>query len=132
MNLMTRYEFETFVLGAEPTLNRKAMVLTEYYLSEHYKDNPIITAVYNDFVKEHGPVEPLITSIESTEESYWIQKLAKIAAIDILTSGKVQPENMEKMTLLSESAFVECVKNATLKAHEINSQVLNVESELSQ
>jgi hypothetical protein len=128
MSNMTRYEFETFVLGAEPTVNRKALVLDEYAKKT---PNTMINQVKKEFVEKHGKLEQLIADVEKTEETYWVQKLAKIAAIDILTNGKVQPENMERITCLSEKAFVDCIKNATLLAHDINSRVMQVESDLT-
>ena len=91
--IRTRYEIETFVLGAHPSPARKAQVLTEELMKARetsHPDLPVLEAIYKDFSAEHN-VEELTKDIESTEEEYWVHRLAKLAAIDILTIGKVQP-----------------------------------------
>ena len=59
---------------------------------------PVLEAVAADFVAANGELETLIAGVEESEEEYWVNKLAKLAAIDILTIGKVQPEHMAYMS----------------------------------
>jgi len=131
--IRTRFEIETFVLGAQPTLARKAQSLlndlTEARASGH-PDLPVLEAVAADFVAANGALEDLVAKIEESEEEYWVQKLGKLAALDILTIGKVQPEHMAYMTALSDEAFAACVKTATVLAKTLNEQVRGIEAEL--
>lgn len=132
MSIRTRFEIETFVLGAHPTPARQAQVLTTELMEARASNHPdlsILEAVYADFSKKHD-VEALLSGIEESEEQYWIARLAKLAAIDILTIGKVQPEHMAYMAALSDEAFSACVKSATSLAKSLNNSVQKIEAEL--
>jgi hypothetical protein len=132
MSIRTRFEIETFVLGAHPTLGRKAQALTTELLQareQQHPDLPILEIIYKDFSEKHD-IESLMRDIESTEEEYWVHRLAKLAAIDILTLGKVQPEHMNYMVSLQDEAFSACVKEATSIAKQLNYEVQQIEAEL--
>jgi len=132
MSIRTRFEIETFVLGAHPTPARKAQVLMTELLQARessHPDLPVLEAIHADFSKEHD-IEALLANIEETEEEYWVNRLAKLAAIDILTIGKVQPEHMNYMVALDDEAFGACVKSATAIAKSLNNEVMQVEAEL--
>lgn len=132
MSIRTRFEIETFVLGAHPTPGRKAQALMADLLqarAEKHPDLPVLEAVYESFAKEYN-VEELLNNIEDQEEEYWVQRLGRLAAIDILTIGKVQPEHMSYMASLNDEAFAACVKTATTLAKELNESVQQIEAEL--
>ena len=133
MSIRTRFEIETFLLGAHPTKARQAQQLVselEQARATNHPDLAVLEAVYTDFSAEND-VEALLAGIEESEEEYWVQRLARLAAIDILTIGKVQPEHMSYMASLSDAAFAQCVKNASSLAKTLNDQVREVEAELS-
>lgn len=133
MSIRTRFEIETFVLGSHPTLARKAQALTielDQAKAQNHPDLPVLQAVYDDFSKEHN-IESLVANIEESEEEYWVERLARLAAIDILTIGKVQPEHMHHMAALNDNAFSACVKSATTLAKTLNQSVKEIETELS-
>lgn len=132
MSIRTRFEIETFVLGAHPTPARKAQVLTQELMEARKTDHPdlqILEDIYKDFSAEHD-VDALLADIDSSEEEYWVNRLAKLAAIDILTIGKVQPEHMNYMIALEDEAFAACVKSATSIAKQLNYEVQQIEAEL--
>jgi hypothetical protein len=132
MSIRTRFEIETFVLGAHPTPARKAQVLTQELMQARETQHPdlqILEEIYKDFSAEHD-VDALLKDIDSTEEEYWVHRLAKLAAIDILTIGKVQPEHMNYMVALEDEAFAACVKEATSIAKQLNYEVQQIEAEL--
>ena len=132
MSIRTRFEIETFVLGSHPTLERKAHAIKvelEAAKAANHPDLPVLQAVYDDFAKAND-VDALIANIEATEEQYWVERLARLAAIDILTIGKVQPEHMHHMSALSDSAFAASVKSATVLAKTLNESVREIEAEL--
>ena len=133
MSSRTRFEIETFLLGAHPTVERQALELQKELMqarSQQHPDLEMLEAVAKDFVEANGPLETLVDSIETTEEEYWISRLARLAAIDILTIGKVQPEHMNYMASLSDDAFSSCVKSATTLAKSLNDSVQEIEAEL--
>lgn len=132
MSIRTRFEIETFLLGAHPTASRKAQVLQAELLqarAENHPDLAVLEAIMADFSKEND-VDALIAGIEESEEEYWVNRLARLAAIDILTIGKVQPEHMNYMASLSDEAFAASVKSATQLAKTLNESVREIEAEL--
>jgi hypothetical protein len=132
MSIRTRFEIETFVLGAHPTASRKAQVLTTELMQareQQHPDLPVLEAIHKDFAAEHD-IDALLANIEESEEEYWVARLSKLAAIDILTIGKVQPEHMNYMVALEDEAFAACVKQATAIAKQLNYEVQQVEAEL--
>jgi|TARA_B100000953_G_scaffold297574_1_gene292656 hypothetical protein len=132
MSIRTRFEIETFVLGAHPTPARKAQVLTQELMQARETQHPdlqVLEEIHKDFSAEHD-VDALMKDIESTEEEYWVNRLAKLAAIDILTIGKVQPEHMSYIASLEDDAFAACVKSATSIAKQLNYEVQQIEAEL--
>ena len=132
MSIRTRFEIETFVLGAHPTAARKAHALTQELMQardQQHPDLPVLEEIYANFSAEHD-VDALLSSINDSEEEYWVHRLAKLAAIDILTIGKVQPEHMSYMVSLEDEAFAACVKSATSIAKQLNYEVQQIEAEL--
>lgn len=132
MSIRTRFEIETFMLGSHSTPERKAQAL-KMELDEARKtthpDLPVLEAIMEDFSKDND-VDALIANIEETEEQYWIDRLARMAAIDILTIGKVQPEHMQYMASLKDEAFEACVKSSVALAKSLNESVREIEAEL--
>jgi hypothetical protein len=134
MSIRTRFEIETFLLGSHPTAARKAQALVselEQARATNHPDLAVLEAVYTDFSKAND-VEALLAGIEESEEEYWVARLSKLAAIDILTIGKVQPEHMAYMASLSDEAFAAAVKGAAALAKTLNDQVRDIEAELGQ
>lgn len=132
MSIRTRFEIETFMLGSHSTLERKAHALQvelDQAKATGHPDLPVIQAVYDDFSADNN-VADLIANIENTEEEYWVQRLARLAAIDILTIGKVQPEHMNYMASLSDDAFEASVKSAVALAKSLNESVREIEAEI--
>ena len=130
MSSRTRFEIETFLLGAHPTVARQALELQNEIMQARTQQHPDLEAVSVDFVAKNGALDALIGDIESSEEEYWVSRLARLAAIDILTIGKVQPEHMNYMASLSDDAFASCVKSATTLAKSLNDSVQEIEAEL--
>ena len=134
MSIRTRFEIETFVLGSHPTLARQAHALKaelEQAREQQHPDLQLLEEVYADF-NTTNDVDALISDIESTEEEYWVKRLGRLAAIDILTIGKVQPEHMNYIASLEDDAFSACIKIAAELAKTLNDQVREIEAELSQ
>jgi len=130
--IRTRFEVETFLLGSHPTPARQAQALTvelSAATQSGHPDQAVLQAVYDDFSAKHD-VTALLENIEDSEEEYWIQRLAKLAAIDILTIGKVQPEHMNYMVSLNDTAFAACVKTTATLAKTLNEEFKTVEAEL--
>jgi len=144
----TRYEIENFVLGEHPHPARQAQLLiTEIRtVAEQIKDSEHAPAhvkatldaefkILNDILADMGEkhdVTALLENIETYEEQYWVDRLARIAAIDILTIGKIQPDHMNRIAALNDTAFANCVKTTASLAKLLNDGVVQAERQLSQ
>ena len=151
----TRYEIENFVLGEHPHPARQAQLLiTEIRTvaeqiatfnlrvenSEHAPAHVKATLdaefkILNDILADMGEkhdVTALLENIETYEEQYWVDRLARIAAIDILTIGKIQPDHMNRIAALNDTAFANCVKTTANLAKLLNDGVVQAERQLSQ
>lgn len=69
---------------------------------------------------------------EDDDSHHWIQKFGRAAGADLLTLGKVQPENMLAMANLGEEDFQKAVKVATTSARSMNTLTVEAEKELNQ
>ena len=69
---------------------------------------------------------------EDDERHHWINKLGRAAGADLLTLGKVQPENMLAMSALSAEDFQAAVKVATGSARNWNQLTVEAEKDLNQ
>lgn len=69
---------------------------------------------------------------EDDERYHWTQKIGRAAGADLLTIGKVQPENMMAMSSLSAEDFQEAVKVATGCARRWNDLTVEAEKELNE
>jgi hypothetical protein len=68
---------------------------------------------------------------EDDDRHHWIQTFGRAAGADLLTLGKVQPENMIKMASLSAEDFQAAVKVATSSARNWNQLTVDAEKDLN-
>ena len=61
------------------------------------------------------------------EKEYWIKKLAKQCAIELLSQGKVATDTMFKVSCLDNTSFEECIKEATKLSTHLNHVVQQAE-----
>jgi len=142
----TRYEIENFVLGEHPHPARQAQLLineiryvqTQIGINsgKHVKagleaELKILNEILADMSEKHD-VPSLLENIETYEEQYWVDRLARMAAIDILTIGKIQPDHMNRIAALNDTAFANCVKTTANLAKLLNDGVVQAERQLSQ
>jgi hypothetical protein len=106
-------------------------------LAEHY------TKARKKFALESLPLEETLKTEataaidamdipEDDDSHHWIQKFGRAAGADLLTLGKVQPENMLAMANLGEEDFQKAVKVATTSARSMNTLTVEAEKELNQ
>ena len=101
------YEVINIDLANEYTKQRKKEVATALNLDGDLHEE-VFAAIDN------------MTIPEDDERHHWINVIAHKAAADLLTLGKVQPENMVVMSSLSEEDFSEAVTIAVKKARVLN------------
>jgi hypothetical protein len=65
---------------------------------------------------------------DNDDRYHWIQKIGRSMGADLLTIGKVQPENMLAAAALSVEDFKEAVKVAVQSANNLNQYTISAEA----
>jgi len=120
---MTRFEYVTFELAdfVDAPALRYQKIMLDY---EHGKDIPEFAFLAD--LKAEMETEYDKADLEPTEEAqleYWVRKLAKLMAVDMLTSGKTSSENMAMAVALPDEAFDRCIALCNEMASELNIRV---------
>ena len=83
------------------------------------------SGIYDQAIKEVNAMN----IPEDDEKYHWVRVVANKAAVDLITIGKVQPENMLLMAGLPDGDFTEAVKIATSFAKSLNDATIAAENE---
>lgn len=118
--MKTIYEVLNIDLGQEYTKERKLAVVDKIAAS---LGSPLEVEVRAAIAAMDIP--------DSDDRYHWIRVIAARAAADLLTIGKVQPENMLAMSSLPVEDFKECVKIATTQARSLNEHTISAERSLN-
>lgn len=116
--MKTLYEVLNLDLAQQYTKARKLRILQSLIIANELKEEA-----------EAAIAEMNIP--EDDDRYHWIQTLGRQSGADLLTLGKVQPENMLAMAGLGTDDFKEAVKVATNFARSLNSQTIEAEQELN-
>jgi hypothetical protein len=124
MSIISYYELKNVVLAHEYTKSRKVLRLQ----SLRGSDIPIqlITKVLDE-VLDGETQDAVLDRFESEDRLHWITHFSKLAASDLLTLGKVQPETMVQIINLPKEDFEEVIKNTTVYARSVNDLTIEVE-----
>ena len=130
---MTKFEYSTFVLGGYPTVASKYRKVNEDLVVESNKmfgkDKTLITilkSIKSEFESMYEKDELSIDD-DLQEKEYWIKKLAKQSAVELLSQGKVSSETMFKVSCLDNNSFEECIKETTKLSTHLNHVVQQAE-----
>tara|TARA_R110000868_G_scaffold81659_2_gene230946 strand:+ start:13352 stop:13729 length:378 start_codon:yes stop_codon:yes gene_type:complete len=116
--MKTLYELLNIDLVQQYTKERKLAVLD--------------TIELNSSLKSEAKAAIEAMDIPTDDDRYhWIQVIGRQAAADLLTLGKVQPDNMLAMAGLSTDDFKEAVRVATTTARSLNDTTVAAEQELN-
>ena len=105
--------------------------LTQEYTKERKKEAATALNLDGDLYKEVFAAIDEMDIPNDDERYHWINVIAHKAASDLLTLGKVQPENMVEMSALPEEDFSEVVSIAVKKARVLNDQTVAAEANLN-
>jgi hypothetical protein len=118
--MKTLYEVLNIDLAQEYTKERKLDIV-----------NMISASLGADLESEVRTAIAAMDIPDSDDRYHWIRVIAARAAADLLTIGKVQPENMLAMSSLPTEDFKECVKIATTQARSLNDNTISAEKSLN-
>jgi hypothetical protein len=130
---MTKFEYSTFVLGRYPTAASKYRKVNEDLAAESNKmfgkDKVLVSILKNIKTEFESMYEKDELSIDDDlqEKEYWIKKLAKQGAVELLSQGKVSSETMFKVSCLDNNSFEECIKETTKLSTHLNHVVQQAE-----
>lgn len=135
----TKFEYITFGLGEYPTVASKYRKICEdltmynslSYFSRKTEKEKIeyLTELKAEYESLHSADELEMT--EEKEKEYWIKRLAKRGAVELLAQGKVSADVMFKMASLSSDDYVECVKETTKLSSYMNHVTQQAEKEVA-
>jgi hypothetical protein len=136
---MSEFEYSTFVLGRCLTPAAKYGKVNGDIDDENSKpfwrrSKPrlaILKAAKDKLEKEFESKE-LHYNNDVDQVKYWVDRLAKHAAIELLATGKVSAKTMEDMTCLGNQYFIDCVRQATVIASQLNNEVQTAEKSVEQ
>ena len=123
--MITQYEIENVLLADCFSKSRKIEKLNLLKIDDSLKQ-----AVKIKILKDES-LETVMDRAEDDDKNHWIQFFGVKAGIDLLTIGKVQPENMLSMALLPTDDFRDSVKIAVETAKKLNEQTKLAEKEIN-
>jgi hypothetical protein len=133
----TKFEYTTFDLGEYPTIASKYRKICEdlnalervIFKSKDQKTKISILTELKTEYESSNPADELVMT-EQKEKEYWIKRLAKHGAAQLLAQGKVSADIMFKMASLSSDDYVDCVKETTKLSSYMNDVTQRAEKEV--
>ena len=133
----TKFEYTTFGLSEYTTVASKYRKICEdlntiksvFLKSKEQKDCIRILKELKAEYESSYPADELVMT-EQKEKEYWIKRLAKHGAVQLLAQGKVSAEIMFKMASLSSLDYEECVKETTKLSSYMNDVTQKAEKEV--
>lgn len=123
--MITRYEVMNVLLANEHSKARKIKKLKTLDLTDSQIDTYLVE------ILDGEDFNIVMSRAEEDEKMHWTTLFGKRAAADLLTLGKVQPENMLDMSSLPEDDFKNAIKIATSTARKMNEDTIAAETELN-
>lgn len=123
--MITRYEVINVLLANEHSKARKIKKLKTLDLTDSQIDTYLVE------ILDGEDFNIVMSRAEEDEKMHWTTLFGKRAAADLLTLGKVQPENMLDMSSLPEDDFKNAIKIATSTARKMNEDTIAAETELN-
>jgi hypothetical protein len=127
--MLTEYEIENVILADEYTKARKLAMLKK--INTNSEQEVALVQKVKEKILNTETEEQVMEKAELEDRIHWIEFYANRVAADLLTLGKVQPENMLSLSLIPEKDFVEVVKKATGKANRLNKITIETEKDLN-
>lgn len=125
---VTYYELKNVILASEYTKSRKLMLLQSLRGTSEITPD-LLTRVLTE-VLDGEEEAAVLARLHDEDRLHWIEHFSKLAASDLLTLGKVQPQTMVQMINLPREDFEEVIKKTTLQARAVNEITIEVERKI--
>ena len=126
--MITQYQIENVMLADCFSKARKIQKLEN--LAKLHSINEEMLEKIQKNILEDETIDEVMNRKEQDDKQHWVTLLGTRAGIDLLTIGKVQPENMLPMALLPIEDFRDSVKVAVETARLLNEQTKRAEKEI--
>jgi hypothetical protein len=134
---ITKFEYTTFGLSEYTTVASKYRKICEdlntiksvFLKSKEQKDCIRILKELKAEYESSYPADELVMT-EQKEKEYWIKRLAKHGAVQLLAQGKVSADIMFKIASMSSNDYEECVKEITKLSSYMNDVTQKAEKEV--
>ena len=107
-------ELELHLLEEKLVNVAKEQVRMEYELKSFYE---VI-----DFFNEHYNIEEMLEMKDTLEIDYWVKRLSKQAALDLVSTGRISNGNLSSMMDMPDEIFQICLK----ECYQLTSQLAKV------
>lgn len=124
--MSTKFEYTTFALASYPTVASKYKKICEDLTLENsrsfFNKNKSLIQLLGNLKSEYESSYPKeeLTMTEDKEIEYWIKRLAKEGAVELVSQGKVTSLTMGRISSLPRRHFEECVSEVTKIASYLN------------
>ena len=86
--------------------------------------------IIKDFIKDESEISFYTTSNEDEERKYWIARMGKQAAMDIIAYGRIGAGNMDSISLMPEEDQVKTLQIAVRYSHMVQGGLENIQHKL--
>jgi hypothetical protein len=124
--MTTKFEYNSFTLSNYPTVASKYKKICDDLTLENkrsfFNKNKSLIQLLNDLKLEYEssyPTDELIMT-ETKEIEYWVKRLAREGAVELVSQGKVTASTMGRISSLPRKHFEECVAEVTKVASYLN------------
>lgn len=126
--MSTKFEYTTFVLSNYPTVASKYKKICQDLKAEQTADKKLfrkttpMISLLETLKTEYELSYPAdeLTMTENKEIEYWVKRLAKEGAVELVSQGKVTVSTMGRISSLPRKHFEECVAEVTKIASYLN------------
>jgi hypothetical protein len=125
---VTKYYFETFIVGAHSSMphlltdlwERKHIALVELNKSLPHNKIEALKTLIQMIEDKIDSIDPsVINELEDAEPTHWINKLGRQSALEISTYGRIRPETMHLLMCLPEENFIAAMSIAGRLSNKI-------------
>jgi len=85
---------------------------------------------FTKFVTTHDDVQRLKDSASSEERKYWIARMGKQSAQEMLTYGKIQPGNLESIMQMPPEDQIQVISGALDYTKKMETGIISMEQEI--
>ena len=133
--LLREYEEETDelqreILDIDISKNDYDITIWKRKYAQAQKEMQIFLDIVKQNIKDEDEIDYLTTFNEDDQRTYWVARLGKQAAMDIISYGRIGSGNMESISMMPEEDQVQTLKIAVRFSQMVGTGIDKVSKEL--